>query len=287
MTERKFSAIDRHLLLEGIFLKYGYDFRQYAEASLNRRIDSILSRFHIDDPLDLLKKILNDRNFFYQLLPSFTITTSEFFRDPKFFENIRTKVIPLLRTYPFLNIWIAGCSTGEEVYSMAILLKEENLYDRSTIFATDINSEAIRKAKEGIFELPAVQVFTKNYVAAGGKHSPSDYYTADYGLARFNPQLRENVVFSEHNLVTDSTFAAMHLILCRNVLIYFSRDLQNRVLNLFSDSLTHRGFLGIGTKESVRFSPSSQNLAPLLDGDSYNLFQRKQAQEGLSNALKI
>lgn len=271
----RIDPVERHLLLESIFMRYGYDFRQYAEASMNRRIEAILIRFQIPDVLDLIKKILHNRIFFHQILPSFTITTTEFFRDPSFFFNLRTKVFPVLRTHPSLNIWIAGTSTGEEVYSLAVLLKEEKIYDRTTLYATDINIDALNRAKEGIFELSAIQGFTKNYLASGGINSPSDYYTADYNLAIMDPALRENIVFSEHNLATDSVFATMNLILCRNVLIYFSKDLQDRVLNLFVQSLDHRGFLGIGSKESVRFSPCATYLQDLDHGKYLNIFQRK------------
>ena len=248
------SKIERKLLLEGIYLKYGYDFRGYAENSMDRRIESLLSRHGISDEPELLAKILRDKEFFYKMIPSMTISTSEMFRDPAFFLSLRHNVVPMLRTYPNLNIWIAGCSTGEEVYSLAIMLKEEGLYDRSRIYATDINPKSLQAAEEGIYDLNCVRNFTKNYTLAGGIATPSDYYTANYERARFRANLRENVIFSEHNLATDSVFMEAHLVLCRNVLIYFNRELQSQVLELFYDSLSPRGFMGLGSKESLRFS---------------------------------
>ncbi|MEN0059973.1 MAG: protein-glutamate O-methyltransferase CheR [Bdellovibrio sp.] len=247
-------SIERKLLLEGIYLKYGYDFRDYAESSMDRRIEAVLTRFDLPDEAALLAQILRDKDFFYRIIPVMTISTSEMFRDPEFFLSLRTNVIPMLRTYPNLNVWIAGCSTGEEVYSMAILLKEEGLYERSRIYATDINPRSIQIAKEGIYDLGSVRSFTRNYTLAGGLNTPSDYYTADYNRARFRANLRENVIFSEHNLATDAVFMEAHLILCRNVLIYFNRTLQSNVFELFYDSLSPRGFLGLGSKETLRFS---------------------------------
>jgi len=248
------DPIERHLLLEGIFLRYGHDFRQYAVASLNRRLADMMGKFGETHLLGLLHKTLHSPDFFRQILPYFTINTTEFFRDPSFFKSLREQVLPVLKTYPSLNVWIAGCSTGEELYSLAILLKEEGLYSRATIYATDINPQVLRKASDGIYDLSVMQSFARNYVQAGGKFSPSDYYTAEYGLARFDPALRENVMFSEHNLATDEAFVEAHLILCRNVLIYFSRELQHRVHGLFLRSLAPGGYLGLGSKETLRFS---------------------------------
>lgn len=251
------DPVERHLFLEGIFLRYGYDFRQYAEASLNRRLANLLVEYKTKSLLDVLKVVLDSPDRFREILPSLTINTSEFFRDPLFFRTLREHVIPVLKTYSKISVWIAGCSTGEEVLSTAILLKEEDLYKRATVHATDINPEVIKRAKGGIYELSNMQTYNRNYVLAGGTKSPSEYYTAEYGLARFDPSLLENVVFSEHNLVTDAGFLEAHLILCRNVLIYFNRALQDRALRLFAESLAFRGFLGIGPKESIRFSELS------------------------------
>lgn len=267
------SSIERHLFLEGIFLRYGHDFRGYAMASLNRRLDDLLVRFSERSLLDLLARVLESPELFREMLPYLTINTTEFFRDPEFFKTLRDQGIPLLKTYPSLNIWVAGCSSGEELLSLAIILKEEGLYDRSTIYATDINPHVLKRAREGIFDLSSIQAFTKNYVLAGGKRSPSEYYTAEYGLARFDPSLRENVMFSEHNLATDGVFVEAHLILCRNVFIYFSRDLQNRVCDLFSKSLVHRGLLGIGSKETLKFCDTGNRFDSPID--SPHLYQLK------------
>lgn len=255
------DTVEKHLFLEGIFLKYGYDFRQYAESSLNRRLTAIQDRFRTDNLLDILKKILESNEVFREILPILTINTTEFFRDPTFFRTLRETVLPMLKTYPRIQVWSAGCSTGEELLSLAMMLKEEGLYDRSTIYATDINPIVLKRAKEAIYDHSTILQFNKNYVAAGGSRSPSEYYTADYGLVRFAPDLLDNVVFSEHNLATDAVFMEAHLILCRNVLIYFTRELQNRALHLFSQSLIYRGFLGLGSKESMRFS----TVAPYFD----------------------
>lgn len=252
------DPVERHLFLEGVYIKYGYDFRQYAEASLDRRLRSLMDRTQSKSLIEVLKRVLDSKEEFREILPHLTINTTEFFRDPHFFRSLRETVFPVLKTYPRIVVWMAGCSTGEEVLSMAIALKEEGLLNKSTLHATDISPLVLKTAKGGIYELSSMQSFTKNYVAAGGRLSPSEYYTAEYGLARFDPSLLENAVFSEHNLVTDAPFIEAHLILCRNVLIYFNRELQDRAFNLFARSLIFRGFLGIGSKESLQFS----NAAP-------------------------
>jgi chemotaxis protein methyltransferase CheR len=203
---------------------------------------------------EMIPKLLYDPSFFEELLFDFSVTVTEMFRDPDFFLAVRQKVIPYLKTHPFIKIWHAGCATGEEVYSMAILLQEEGLYDRCTIFATDFNDSSIKIAKDGIYRLDGVQKFTKNYQAAGGKNSFSDYYLADYDSVIMDQSLKKNVTFANHNLVSDHVFSEMHLILCRNVMIYFDKTLQNRVFKLFSDSLSHKGFLCLGNRESLRFS---------------------------------
>lgn len=253
-------SVETQLLLEGIYLKFGYDFRKYAGASLGRRLEFIRTRFNFADELEMLTRILREPGLFREILPYLTVSTTEMFRDPSFFKALREKVVPVLKTYPSVNIWLAGCSTGEELYSMAILLREEDLIGRAAVFATDLNPTALEKAKLGIYDLETVKTFTKNYTAAGGTASPSDYYTAEYGSARFRPFLRDNVTFAEHNLVTDFVFAETHLILCRNVMIYFNRDLQERALGLFNESLVPRGFLGLGSKETVRFSSYESSL---------------------------
>lgn len=237
-------------------MRYGHDFRQYAESSLNRRLNAIQDRFHTDSLLEVLKKVLDSTETFREVIPLLTINTTEFFRDPLFFKAVRESILPTLRTYPRIRIWTAGCSTGEELLSLAMILKEEGLYDRTTIYATDINPNVIERAKDAIYDHSIIQNFNKNYTIAGGSKSPSEYYTADYGLVRFAPDLLENVVFSEHNLATDSVFVEAHLVICRNVLIYFTRDLQNRAMDLFKQSLVYRGYLGLGSKESLRFTTS-------------------------------
>jgi chemotaxis protein methyltransferase CheR len=259
------DPVQRYLLLEGIFLKHGYDFRQYSEASLNRRLNSILIHFGCDGLMDLLKRCLESDQFFSEVLPYFTIGTTEFFRDPSLFLSLRRDVFPVLKTYPSIKIWVAGCSTGEEVVSLAVCLKEEGLLENSTIYATDINRTVLKKAQAGIYDLQTIHNFSKNYAAAGGIKAPSDYYSSDYGLVRMDSSLYKNVLFTEHNLVTDAVFTEAHLILCRNVMIYFQRDLQDRVYRLFTNSLVHNGFLAIGDKESARFSKWSSCFVP-IDG---------------------
>jgi len=267
------DPVERHLFLEGIFLKYGHDFRQYSGASLDRRLDSLLDRFSTESLLPVLHQVLESPAKFRDILPQLTVNTTEFFRDPFFFKALREKIFPVLKTYPSLRIWSAGCSSGEELVSLAILLEEEGLLSRSTIFATDINPEVLKKAREGIYDSKAIQSFNKNYATASGLTTPSDYYSAEYGLVKFKPELLQNVVFSEHNLATDSVFMEAHLILCRNVMIYFSKELQERVLKLFLDSLVTRGFLAIGSKESLRFS----RVAPFLSevDAKQHIFQSK------------
>jgi len=253
------DSVERHLFLEGIFLRYGYDFRQYAEASLNRRLAGLLGHYQKKNLLELLPMVLSSPGVFKEVLPTLTVGTSEFFRDPMFFKSLKELIFPVLETYPSLNIWVAGCSTGEEVMSLAVLLKEAGLLRRSTIYATDINPLSLKQAREGIYDVNELKHFARNYTQSGGTETPTQYFTVEYGLARFHQDLRENVVFSDHNLVTDSVFCEAHLILCRNVLIYFSRDLQNRVFDLFTKSLASRCFLGIGSKESLRFSDAFAN----------------------------
>lgn len=269
------DLVEQKLVLEGIYLKYGYDFRNYAEASFARRLDSILKKFNCEDSLDLLKKVLREPLFFRRVLSFMTVSTTELFRDPEAFKTLREKVFPVLKTYPHLNIWVAGCSTGEEVYSLSILLQEENMDKRTTIYATDINPQSLEIARKGVYSLQSFQAFAKNYTLAGGQQAPSDYYSAEYSIGRFHSQLRENVIFEEHNLVSDGVFKEMHLILCRNVLIYFNRNLQDRVLKLFCDSLVHRGFLVLGNKETTKFSVHDKNFS-VVDSVS-RVFQKSRS----------
>jgi len=246
--------IEMRLLIEAIYLKYSYDFREYSGSSQKRRVLHALQQMNIPTISILQDKILRDADVFAELLQYLTIPVSEMFRDPSYFLALRRDVMPFLKTYPSLKIWIAGCSTGEEVYSMAILLKEEGLLDRTIIYATDINPQSLEKAKKGVFSLENIKNYTRNYQNAGGKKSFSDYYTAAYNAALFDKSLMENVTFADHSLATDSVFAEVNLVSCRNVLIYFNKKLQDRALGLFHDALCHRGFLGLGSKESLDFS---------------------------------
>ena len=260
----KSSDIELRLLIEAIYLKYSYDFRDYSGASVKRRVAHALRQFDCATISALQERVLHDPAAFMQLLQFLTIPVSEMFRDPSHFLAIRQEVVPLLKTYPSIKIWIAGCSTGEEVYSMAILLREEGLLDRTIIYATDINPRSLEKAKQGIFSLENIRGYTQNYLKAGGQREFSEYYTAAYDYAIFDKSLRENVTFADHSLATDSVFSETHLISCRNVLIYFNKSLQNRAFGLFHDSLCHRGFLMLGSKETLDFSDYSKQFTPVL-----------------------
>jgi len=248
------SDAEVRLLMESIYSKYSYDFRDYSGTSQKRRLLQALAHFECPTVPALQAALLKDPTLFMQLLQFLTIPVSEMFRDPTFFLALRQQVMPVLQTYPSLKIWIAGCSTGEEVYSLAILLQEEGLLERSLIYATDINPQSLDKARKGIFSLSRIQSHATNYRKAGGQRAFSDYYTAAYDAAIFDQTLRDSITFADHSLATDSVFSETQLILCRNVLIYFNKTLQNRALGLFHESLSHRGFLGLGSKESIDFS---------------------------------
>jgi chemotaxis protein methyltransferase CheR len=248
------SGLEINSLLEAIYNKYGYDFRQYSEAHIRRRIANRMALSGLQDIEQMKRLILNDFSFASKFLQDLSITVTEMFRDPLFYKSLRENIIPILKTYPFIKIWHAGCSTGQEAYSMAILLKEEGLYDRTTIYATDFNQQALNKAKEGIFSNDLMKEYTRNYQHSGGKQSLSDYYTSSYDHVIMEQSLKKNIVWANHNLVTDSVFAEVHLILCRNVLIYFDKDLQNTVQHLFYNSLISGGILCLGSKESLRFT---------------------------------
>ena len=254
---------DLHLLMQAIYSQYSYDFRDYAGASQKRRVLKALAQLGYPTIPVLQAAVAQNPGVFTQLLQYLTIPVSEMFRDPSFFLALRQQVMPVLRTYPSLKIWVAGCSTGEEVYSLAILLKEEGLLDRSLIYATDINPQSLAKARQGIFSLASIQGHTANYQAAGGQQAFSDYYTAAYDAAVFDKSLCDNVTFADHSLATDSVFSETQLVLCRNVLIYFNKKLQDRALGLFHESLSHRGFMGLGSKESIDFSAYAARFEPL------------------------
>jgi chemotaxis protein methyltransferase CheR len=248
------EEIELRLLLEAIYQKYHCDFRDYSPASLKRRLIQACDHFSCKSISQLQHLVLHDPRVIGNLLPYLTVQVSEMFRDPSYFQALRTKVLPHLKTYPSLKVWIAGCSAGEELYSMAILFREEGLESRTIFYATDINTEALAKAEAGVYSLDRIAQFTENHRRAGGKSSLSDYYTAGYGRAVFDKTLRQRVVFSDHSLASDAVFGEMQLVSCRNVLIYFNRTLQDRAIGLFECSLVRRGFLGIGSKESLRFS---------------------------------
>jgi chemotaxis protein methyltransferase CheR len=246
--------IELRLLVEAVYLRYGQDFRDYAQASLKRRVQQAQIRMGAASISALQERVLHDADAFSDLLQYLTVPVSEMFRDPPYFRALRRHVAPVLRTYPSIKVWVAGCSTGEEPYSLAILLREEDLLDRTILYATDINQASLDKARRGIFSLDAMQSFTRNYQHAGGLHSFSDYYTASYGGALFDKGLRDSITFADHSLATDAVFSETHLVSCRNVLIYFNRALQDRALGLFHESLSHRGFLGLGSRETLEFS---------------------------------
>lgn len=248
------ADIEQRLLIDAIFHRYHYDFRGYAQASLKRRLGTALLQFGCKSLSQLQDRVLHEPAVFPALLEYLTVQVSDMFRDPSYFRALREEVVPLLRTYPSLKIWVAGCSAGEEVYSLAILLREEGLLERTLIYATDINPHALRAAEAGVFDMERVAAFTANHARSGARTSLSDYYTALYGRVVLDKSLRQHIVFSDHSLATDNVFAEVHLVSCRNVLIYFERDLQNRALGLFREALCHRGFLGLGSKESLRFS---------------------------------
>jgi chemotaxis protein methyltransferase CheR len=251
---RDLERIEVDLLLEGIFRHYGFDFRSYAYSSLKRRLWKRIRAEGLTSISELQSRVLHDPALMQKLLLDLSINVSGMFRDPAFFRCFREKVVPTLRTYPFIRVWHAGCSTGEEVYSMAILLEEEGLYDRARIYATDINEVVLQTARSGIYPAARMQEYTQNYMRAGGARAFSDYYTAKYDAAIFSDSLLRNVVYAQHNLVTDRSFSEFHVILCRNVMIYFDRALQERVHTLFYESLVQLGYLGLGSKESLRFS---------------------------------
>ncbi|MFY9476931.1 MAG: protein-glutamate O-methyltransferase CheR [Aquabacterium sp.] len=273
LPHAKETDIEFQLLLDAIYLKYHYDFRAYAGSSLRRRLRTAMERFGCATLSQLQDKVLHDPATFPALLDYLTVQVSEMFRDPSYFRALRETVVPMLRTYPSLKLWVAGCSAGEEVYSLAILLHEEGLLERSLIYATDINAHALQKAEAGVYEIDRIAGFTDNHQKSGGRGSLSKYYTAAYGRAVFDKALKKHMVFSDHSLATDSVFAEMNLVSCRNVLIYFNRELQDRALGLFHDSLCRKGFLGLGSKEALRFSTYADHFDEVVRED--RIFQKK------------
>jgi chemotaxis protein methyltransferase CheR len=273
MTNTDTESIELDLLLEAMYQRYGYDFRRYARASVRRRVRQFLTAAGVPTVADLIPRVLHEQTFFGQLLKSFSVPVTEMFRDPAAYRAVRKEVVPFLKTFPFVRIWHAGCASGEEVYSLAILLREEGLYDRATVYATDFNDEALAKAREGIYPVGRVREYTANYQAAGGTNSFSAYYRAHYDAVAIDSSLKERITFANHNLATDNVFSEMHLVLCRNVLIYFNGDLQNRALGLFADSLVRGGFLWLGSKESLRFSNAEKKFRTV--NRRWRLYQKR------------
>lgn len=253
MTDAEIVNLEIDLLIEAILSKFQYDFRNYSKSSLRRRLEQAIIRFNVKNISELQVKVLHEKNFFPKLLSYLTVNTTEMFRDPDYFKNFKEKVVPFLKTFPSIKIWIAGCSTGEEVISFSIILKEAGI-SKYLIYATDINPMNLDVAKKGIYSLDTIRKATQNYQLAGGETNLTEYFSLAYDSVKFHDSLYKNIVFSDHSLATDSVFSEMHFISCRNVLIYFDRPLQDRVFNLFNDSIVRGGFLGLGNKESIQFS---------------------------------
>lgn len=272
-TLEKTEDLEIQLLLEALYRRYHYDFRSYARASIKRRLTQAREQLGVASISALQEALLHDPSMLQKLLAYLTVQVSEMFRDPSYFRALREKVVPHLRTYPSLKVWVAGCSQGEELYSLAILFREEGLEERTIFYATDIAPEALRAAEAGVYPMDRMRKFTENHQKSGGRSSLSDYYTADYGRAILDKSLRSRVVFSDHSLVTDAVFGEMHLISCRNVLIYFDRALQDRAIGLLRDSLARKGFLGLGSKESLRFSAHAAAFADFVPGEK--IYQRR------------
>ncbi|MBU0676042.1 MAG: protein-glutamate O-methyltransferase CheR [Proteobacteria bacterium] len=254
MKLHEIENIEVELLLEAIFQRYGYDFRGYARASIRRRIKQFMEGSKIATISEMIPRVIHDESLFNEMVREFSITVTEMFRDPAMFLALRENVLPVLKSYPYIKIWHAGCATGEEAYSLTILIKEYGLAERATIFATDFNDHALSLAKTGIYDLNNAKQYSLNYQKAGGNGSFADYYHSRYDAMMMNNELKKKITFANHNLVVDQVFSETHLIFCRNVLIYFNRELQDRVLQLFHESLVHGGFLCLGTKESLMFS---------------------------------
>jgi chemotaxis protein methyltransferase CheR len=261
--ESPVEDIEVELFVRALKLRHGYDFSQYAPASLKRRVLQLVQSQHAGTVSELTTRVLHEADFLQAVLEGLSVPVSEMFRDPEVFRELREQVFPLLASYPQINVWQAGCAHGQEVYSLAILLEEAGLYERTQIYATDFSEAALQQAQEGIYPARDAQQWSRNYLAAGGQHTLADYYSARYERIRIDQRLRRHVTFANHNLVTDEVFCEAHLILCRNVLIYFSDPLQDRTLALFRDSLVRGGFLCLGTRESLDFAPSAADFAPV------------------------
>ena len=256
--------LEIRLLLEAVYRRYQHDFRDYAITSVRRRVEQAMRHFGCVSVAELQHKLLHDPQLFSQALGFFTVQLSELFRDPSYFLALRRHVVPVLQTYPSVKVWVAGCSTGEEVWSLAILLAEEGLLERSIVYATDINAESLRTAESGMYPLDRIARASRNYAAAGGRGSLSDHFVTGYGGAMFDRRLKKQIVFADHSLATDHVFSEMHLVSCRNVMIYFNRPLQDRAVGLFRDSLVRRGFLGLGSRETLQFGAHASAFEPFV-----------------------
>ncbi len=257
MPTDKLEYIECRLLLEAIYKRYGYDFRSYTFEGMQKRLHFLMCQKGLDSISEMIPLLLHDVLFFNELQSSLLVTVTDFFRDPQAYRTLGRTVIPVLRTYPYINIWCAGCATGEEAYSIAILLKEAGLLNRSQIYATDINNDSLAVGKEGIYPLKRLEQSVGNYVQAGGEADFAQYYTTKYNAFKMNKELRERILFSRHNLVNDGAFAEMHLIFCRNVCIYFNDKLETKVIRLFHRSLIRNGFLFMGENERIDYATSS------------------------------
>lgn len=252
-------------LIKDVYDLYGYDFSEYSRASFKRRVNRICLLDRFTSFAELLYTLRNNSNYLKKFIEEITVNVTEMFRDPYFFKTLREKVFPELSNCPLIRIWVAGCSTGEEAYSIAILLKEANLYDKSLIYGTDLNPSVLETARKGVFPLQQMKLYSENYILSGGTRNFSDYYTANYNSAKFDKSLQEKLILSTHNLVSDSSFNSFQLIICRNVLIYFDRSLQEKVFNLFDNSLENNGFLALGARETLRFSQLDTNFQQIDD----------------------
>jgi chemotaxis protein methyltransferase CheR len=260
MKPAQIERIEIGLLLEGIWQRYGYDFRSYAEASMERRLRHFLATSGCTGFGEMIPRLLRDPDFAARLIRDLSVPVTEWFRDPFVYRAVRDNVVPMLRTWPHIKIWHAGCASGEEVYSLAIVLDEEGIFDRTTIYATDINADVLERARQGIYDIGKMKEATVCYQQAGGRKSFSDYYHAKYDAAAVNARLKERIVFAAHNLATDAAFGEMHLVFCRNVLIYFKRTLQDRALGLFAESVVPGGFLCLGTREDIEFTSARDSF---------------------------
>lgn len=263
MTHEEIESIEIHLVLEALRMRYGYDFSNYAKDSLSRRILHCLASCTLEHVSDIIPRLIHEGAFLHRLITTLSVVVTTMFRDPPVYQTLKEKVFPVLKKRAFINIWHAGCATGEEVYSLAILLKENGLYDNAQIYATDLNDEALGIAKEGAYPTKNLDEYKSNYKESGGRKAFSDYYQKSHGQIQMDASLKKNILFANHNLATDSVFAEMHLILCRNVLIYFDKTLQERVFTLFQESLENSGFLCLGDKENMDAFTGKPHFQPV------------------------